>query len=200
MSKQPVSKLSRRKFILYSAAAAAATALPLYWIRTSYTELKGWNGKILSPQQAQIIMAACEVFIAGETNEEMRLTIARNIDRYIYSLPQDLVSQLNLLFTVTEHFTFIQLHTKRFTKLSIPERKTFLDKLGNSTTDLRLVFKTLRELCMMGYYQTEIAWKEISYTGPMVGTAPRQRPEKYTALAAAPGVLPNAMVNNTHDI
>lgn len=200
MSKQQVIKLSRRKFILYSAAAAAATAIPLYLVRTSYPVLNGWNGKILSPQQAQIIMAACEVFIANENNEEIRLTIARNIDRYIYSLPEDLVSQLNLLFTVTEHFTFIDLHTKRFTKLSVPERKTFLDKLGNSTTDLRLVCKTLRELCMMGYYQTEIAWKEINYTGPIIGPAKRQRAEKYALLAAAQSELPKAIVNNTHDI
>lgn len=197
MNKPATTKLSRRKFILYSAAAMVATAMPVYLARTSYPKLNGWNGKILSPQQAQIIMAACEVIIPGNPDENLRLSIALNVDRYIYSLPDDLVSQLNLIFMAVEHFTFIDFQVKRFTKLSIANRETFLDKISKSNTDLRLVYKILRELCMMGYYQTEISWKEIGYTGSIIGTAERERQEKYATLTAAKNELPKSFFNNS---
>ena len=140
MNKPITTKLSRRKFIFYVSAAAVVTAVPVYIVRTSYPKLKGWKGKFLSAQQACIIMAASEVIIPGNTDESVRRSIAENVDCYIYTLPEDLSSQLNLLFTVVEHFTFLDFHIKRFTRLSIGERESFLIKLSKSRTDLRLVY------------------------------------------------------------
>jgi len=194
MNKPTTNKLSRRKFIFYVSAAAVVTAVPVYIVRTSYPELKDWKGKFLTPQQAHIIMAACEVIIPGNTDENVRRKIAVNVDSYIYTLPDDLSSQLNLLFTVVEHFTFLDFHIKRFTRLTVEERESFLNSLKKSGTDLRLVYRTLRDLCMMGYYQMDVSWKEIGYPGPLVSKEKRERAEKYAVLVARQNEFPKSMI------
>jgi len=194
MNKPTTNKLSRRKCIFYVSAAAVVTAVPVYIVRTSYPELKDWKGKFLTPQQAHIIMAACEVIIPGNTDENVRRKIAVNVDSYIYTLPDDLSSQLNLLFTVVEHFTFLDFHIKRFTRLTVEERESFLNSLKKSGTDLRLVYRTLRDLCMMGYYQMDVSWKEIGYPGPLVSKEKRERAEKYAVLVARQNEFPKSMI------
>lgn len=194
MNKPGTTKLSRRKFFLYVSAAAVVTAVPVYIIRTSYPRLKGWNGKFLSKKQAYVIMAACEVILPDKTDEPIRRSIAENVDRYCFTLPEDMSSQLNLLFTVVEHFTFLDLKIKRFTRLTIEERESFLIKLKKSESDLRLVYKTLRDLCMMGYYQMDVSWEGIDYTGPLVVPGKREMAEKYAVLVAKQNELPKSLI------
>ena len=197
MNKTLATKLSRRRFIFYVSAVAVVTAVPVYIVRTSYPKLNDWKGKILSQQQALIIIAACEVIIPEITDETIRKSVAVNIDRYIYTLPEDLSSQLNLLFTVVEHFTFLDFRVKRFTKLSITERESFLNKLNKTGADLRLVYKTLRDLCMMGYYQMDFSWKTLGYSGPVISKIRRERAEVYNLLTAQKGHLPKSIINNS---
>jgi hypothetical protein len=140
-------------------------------------------------------MSACEVVIPKANTATKHLTIAENVDRYLYTMPKALMSQIDLVFEVVEHLTLVDFQYKRFTRLNLEQRNAYLLQLNDTGGDLRLVYRTLRDFCMLGYYQQKDAWKDLSYAGPAVGFGTSTRQPKYSSLIAAAGQLPKAIVN-----
>ncbi len=193
-----IKKTSRRKFLFWSLGAVGVAAGSFAGIRSSgYPDMKGWKGKILSVRQAYIIMSASTVMLPKQLTSDQRLKVAENVDRYIFTLPKEMTTQINLLFEVIENLTFIDLQYKRFSKLESSKKENYLRKLHQTGGDLRLVAKTLRDFCMLGYYQHESSWKAIGYSGPVLGDEQREMNCKYKELIAPSGVLPISSITHS---
>ncbi len=190
-------QLSRRNFLLTIAGTGtAATGFFVLHRCTGYPEIPGWQGKILSSRQAYIIMAACEVILPSFLNSEQHRKVAENIDRYLYTFPKASLSDIRMMLGVVEHLTPIGFNFHRFTKLNTEDKNDYLNQFNNAGGQLRLCYRGIRDLCMLGYYQLDESWKELSYPGPLVGKEKRTMQQKYASLMAAPEVLPESILIN----
>ena len=188
------SKISRKKFLLWSLGSIGLAMGSFVLIRSKgYPEVPEWNGKILSARQAYIIMSASAVILPDYLSTDSRRKVAENVDRYIFTLPKGLITQIDLLLEVVENLTFIDFQHKRFTKLQAKEKDQYLRQLKQTGGSLRLVYKTLRDFCMLGYYQQKGAWKALNYNGPSIGLEPREMSLKYSSLVAPSNTLPRSL-------
>jgi hypothetical protein len=119
--------------------------------------------------------------------------VAENVDRFIFTLPQEITSQIGLLFGVVENITFMDLQYRRFTRLDPAGKIGYLERLNSIGSELRTVYNALREFCMLGYYQQESSWEKMGYAGPMVDGSVRERHIRYSSLVAPPGKLPKSI-------
>ena len=187
-------KTSRRKFLFWSMGTIGVAMGSFVLIRSKgYPEISRWNGKILSARQAYIIMSASSVVLPDHLSSDERWEVARNVDRYIFTLPGEITKQIDLLLEVVENLTFIDFQYKRFTKLQAKEKHQYLRQLKQTGGPLRLVYKTLRDFCMLGYYQQKASWKELNYSGPLIGLEQREINSKYSSLVALAGALPKSL-------
>lgn len=158
---------------------------------TGYPQLPGWNGKILSPREAWIFMAACEIILPESAGAAIHRKTVENIDSYISTLPEETVGQIHLMLNVVEHLTLAGGNLKRFTRLDAGDKAAYIEFFRSKNGMLRQVFRGLRDLCLLGYYQMAESWKHIGYEGPLAGND-RLPLEKYERMRAEPKKNPAA--------
>lgn len=186
-------KIKRRKFFAWLGAGAAIGGAGIVYSRvTGYEELPGWKGKVLSKTEAQILIAACEVVLPEGTSTETQFKVAENVDAYLNTFAEASLGDVHLLFSVVEHLTPIGLHLSRFTKLNTEGKNDYLSTLDQIGSQLRLVYKGIRDLCLLGYYQQDAAWGKLKYGGPVV-KANRKLQLTYAKLIAKAGTLPKSL-------
>jgi hypothetical protein len=188
--------ISRRRFML-GAAALGALAAGGYRL-VGYRHPANWSGRVLRDWEVDVVVAAAAALIpdipggtwpSGPPPEEL----ARNIDRYLLSLPPALLREIRGLLVFLEHGTWLTLHWPRFTRLSPTAAAAHLQRLHARAGVQRLVVNGMRDLCMSAWYQDPRTWPALGYEGPMVllpaGTERRRdglprRPGRYDRLVA----------------
>lgn len=189
-----MTKINRRKFFKrFGAGVIVGGAAISYSRLTGYAELPEWNGAILSKTEAQILISACEVILPPGLDAETYMQVAKNVDTYVNTFTESAVSDIHLLFAVVEHLTPISLQLSRFTNLNAQEKNDYLNKLDWIGWQLRQVYKGIRDLCLLGYYQQNSSWEKLKYGGPIV-EQDRVMLQKYLKMQAKAGSLPNSIV------
>jgi len=195
-AKQHPASASRRRVLKWMGGAAAAAVVAWVAFRTTgYPEMPGWKGTVLSAREAAILIAAAEVILPPSTDTQAHRQTAENVDHYLKALPEAMVSQIHLMLNVVEHLTPAALHLSRFTRLEAEGKRDYLRFFREKEGALRLVYRGLRDLCLLGFYQRERAWTAIGYPGPLV-SGHRSRQEKYARLVAPPGATPKSAVSS----
>lgn len=170
---KPKSSLfSRRRFL---GAAGVGTAALTYRGCLGYPEVDNWQGEVLSARQASILRSVADALLPPALDEGAFAEIALRVDRYLRGMPGAFLTEVHLLFYAIEHgTTFLTARWHRCTELSLKDREAYLTELSHRQGLQGLLYKGIRDLCMLGYYQQQKIWPSIEYGGPMVGAA---RPE-----------------------
>jgi D-cysteine desulfhydrase len=167
---------------------------------TGYRAPAPWPGHALSRREGATLAAAAEALlpdVAGDSIGDGPTVweIARNVDEYALAMPPHLRRDVHALLFAIEHLTPLGGRLRRFTRLAPATRARLLEALGSSDT-LRPLYRGMRDLVMLGFYQDQRTWPALGYEGPTVGpcvpgrfAAPR-RPTRYASLVAPPGELP----------
>ena len=186
---------SRRKFLLgFVGIGVVATGTFSFYRCTGYSPLPGWQGKVLSIHQAHIIIAAGQAVLPPLNGLTEYMKVAENLDNYLATLPSSIHTDIKLMLSVVEHATFFDFQWQRFTRLNTRQRRDYLEHFSEMGGMLRLAYRGLRDFCMLGYYQQDISWEKIGYSGPLVSRKKRKPIAKYARLVAAPGELPQTMI------
>lgn len=186
-------KINRRKFFKrFGAGVAIGGAAIAYSRLTGYEDLPDWNGATLSKTEAQILIAACDVILPTGLDSETYFQVAVNVDTYVNTFSESAVNDIHLLFAVVEHITPISLHLSRFTKLDTKGKNDYLNTLDRIGWQLRQVYKGIRDLCLLGYYQQDTAWGKLKYGGPIVKLN-RKIKLSYAKLIAKAGTMPKSL-------
>jgi D-cysteine desulfhydrase len=190
-------KVSRRRVL---GGVGAVAAVSIVSRTTGYAPL-AWDGRVLSAWEAQVLVAAAEVFLPSAGAEE-RESLAPRVDRYLLGMPPVTIREVHGMFALIEHLAPpLDGYVHRFTRLSLPQRTAFLDALLRRGGVVALAGRSLRDLCMVGFYQQPTTWPAVGYGGPLVplsydprGPLRASHP-RYDALVAKPGTLPKGVVS-----
>ena len=187
-------KISRRRLI-YTFLGTSLITGGLFALHRCmcYDELSGWQGKVLSSHQALILMKAGEIILPPVSSQELR-QVLKNIDNYLFSLPVKLIQEIELMLSVAEHSTAMKLYVQPFTQLNLKQRGDYLANLNRSEGKLYLCYRGIRDLCMLGFYQTENARQKIAYPGPLLGDSKLPCRPEYVALKAIKGQSPKTII------
>ncbi len=176
--------ISRRRVLLAGAGVAVGAVA---WQRsTGYSGAPGWRGAVLA--------AAAEVLVPSGAPGPTPLEVAANADRYVATMSPKGQREVRLLLIAVEQGTsLLGGHPHRFTRLSPAEREEFLTSLAARGGLLALLYRGLRDLCLLGYWQDPRTWPALAYVGPTVqaGTQPGTAPHP---LRAPAGAVPKAAV------
>ncbi|MCZ2357313.1 MAG: YjbH domain-containing protein [Bacteroidia bacterium] len=188
-----MSKISRRKFFFIGMAALSAIPIPFILTRIyNYPKINSWDGKILSHRHASILFLAAQEFIP-EKSEIVYQNITGNIDSFLSKLPETMVSQVRDAVEAFENMTFLTPSLNSFSQMASPARQEYLERMFGLGGIFRLVAKTIRDLCLFGYYQQDSSWASIRYLGPMVAES-RSVSEQYLTLVASSGDIPKSLM------
>ena len=111
------------------------------------------------------------------------------MNAFVARLPGWCRTEIGLLLTVAEHLVpALALRWGRLSTLPVAARQQCLQRLADGGPAHRLLYRGLRDLCMVGYYQRSASWPDIRYWGPWVDGS--RAPSPYDALAASRGALP----------
>ncbi len=118
-----------------------------------------------------------------------QIDVAANVDAAVVGWEATAQRQLRTVLRVFEHGTYLfDLQRQRFTQLSAPQQDRYLQGWMNSTLGARrIVFRTLKCLAAVGFYQDPRTWRRLGYEGPWLGrvyVTPRLEPEPVVALSA----------------
>jgi len=175
-----------RRALLAGGAALAAGAL---WRTSGYPALPEWSGRVLAPWQAHVLRACAEALLPPAPLPGRLGSIPARVDRFVQSLPAAMTRELLGLTAALEHGTTPLGHAwSRLTALPVEERRAFLADLAAAGGLRGELYRGVRELVYLGYYQQPETWPALGYRGPLVPEGPRA--DRYGALVAPPGALP----------
>lgn len=190
-----LTRWTRRRLLL---AGAVLTAAGLTTQRLSGYRLPDWKGKVLSPAQALIVMAAAEALLPPVPRLARPAplppdyhAVAVGVDTYLSGLPTASRREIGALLAVLEHGTTpLGGHWQRLTRLDVAERRAFLERLRSRGGLLAQAAVGIRDLVMLGYYQRPESWAPLGYPGPQVAALPRPRRAAYAMWVAGQGSEP----------
>lgn len=164
----------RRRLVL---AGAGLLAVGLLGPRgLLYPALPGPGPGRLGPA---LLLAAAEV-ILPRLSPEARARVGPNVERFLRSMPPAMRAEVAALFVAVEQGTPLGGHLPRFSSLPVERREALLQRLARGPAPLRLLYRGLRDLCLLGAWQQPALWAGIGYDGPQVPEAPRV--DAYTAM------------------
>jgi D-cysteine desulfhydrase len=176
----------RRGLLLAMMAAAAA----LVAVRTGgYRAFPAWRGEALAAWQAEVLRAAAEAVLPPADPATLDAVVVA-ADRWVARLPPGTRTEVHGLFALVEQATLPGGHVSRFSRLNPEGRIEALEGLASLGGLLPVAVRGLRDLALLGWYQRDESWKELGYSGPIVGR--EARPSPYDGLRAPPGTLPRA--------
>lgn len=112
-----------------------------------------------------------------------QIDVAARVDAYVSQWDADAQRQLRTMLRVFEHGTYLfDLQRQRFTRLDGARQDQYLTGWMNSTMGARrIVFRVLKSLAAIGFYDDPRTWSRLHYDGPWLGrvyAAPRTEPER----------------------
>jgi D-cysteine desulfhydrase len=165
-----------------------------------YRAPEPWRGAALVRREAATLAAAAEALLPDIAGEALPLgpsawEVARNVDEYVLAMPSRLRRDVHALLVAIEHLTPLGGRLPRFTRLDAAGRAVVLESFAAHDT-LRMLYRGMRDLVMLGWYQDQRTWEMLGYEGPMVGPcepgrwSTPARVSRYASLMAPPGELP----------
>ena len=151
----------RREIILGTGAVALAWGLGARLFR--YPQL-AWTGQAISAREAQVLMAAAEALLPPLGPSPA--VVAANVDRFLATFTDERRVQVRALLGLVEQLTPIGGRIERFSSLSPQGREAYLAGLASRGWAGALAVKSLRNLCLVGYYQEPATWNLLGYPGP----------------------------------
>lgn len=146
-----------------------------------------WHGQVLSAREAATVVAAAAVLLDPPPRDAALVQLAVAVDAYVAHLSSASQREVHLLLATVEHghaglprFSFADADARLRSLL----RWRAMPRVG------RDLFRGVRDLVMLGWYQQAAAWPRLGYGGPWVDAAPRPRRQTYARLVAADGQLP----------
>jgi len=154
-----------------------------------YGPYPDWDGQVLADWEAHVIHAAAEALLPPATDGKRYLEVPANVDRYLVHLPGSLQREVHAALVAVEHGTTpLSGRWSRMSALPVEERAAWLSELAAAGGLRRQLYRGIRDLCMVGFYQQPETWTALGYGGPSV-SGPRL-PSPYDALAAPAGISP----------
>jgi len=100
-----------------------------------------------------------------------QIDVAANVDAVVSAWTADSQAQLRTMLRVFEHGTYLfDLQRHRFTRLSVEQQDQYLAGWMTSTLGARrVVFRVLKALVCVGFYQDRRSWQRLGYPGPWLG-------------------------------
>jgi D-cysteine desulfhydrase len=186
--------VTRRRVL--SAVLAAGTVGAIARV-TGYNPIPGFHGEVLSLWEANVVLAAAEVLLPLDAAPAELAEVPQRADRFLVALSPSMQRDVHSLLAIVEHGPLgLRRRVARFTHLSRRDREGYLTYLAAGGGLLRAVYRGLRDLTMVAYYQQASTFRAIGYGGPLQppsdGRRGAGRPSwpAYDRLVAAPGVLP----------
>ncbi|HLM73479.1 MAG TPA: pyridoxal-phosphate dependent enzyme [Polyangiaceae bacterium] len=197
-ARAPAPRITRRRAIIAISAAALGVGIG---VRISgYPPLAAFRGAVLSNWEAHVLESAAAALLPPAPMDAAPAgSLASRIDRYLTGMPAGTLREVHAMLGLIEHGTTpLGGGLSRLTSLSIEEREAFLSDLARRGGLLATAYAGLRDLCMLGYYQSPSTWAAMGYEGPRVPLAyDPAGPERmswpaYDALVAPKGALPKS--------
>ncbi len=189
LEQDPVRKrraVRRRRVLLGAAGAAGLTAI---WRMTGYQAPAGFRGAVLADWEAQVLTAVGEAVLGKVASADQLAQIPSGVDRYLLTMPPGVQRELHLALGVLEQATLMGGCVSRFSRLPVADRERLLAGLAAGGGLREQIYRAVRDLCMLGFYQQSSSWQALGYEGPLVGEE-RMRVPGYEQLKAKPGAVP----------
>ena len=192
-------RIRRRRLLL---GAGALGGLGLVGTRVGgYAALPSFEGAVLAPWEAHVVAAATEALFEGvAAPRPSALAVASNVDRFLVGMPPASLQQVHALMLLLEQGTPLSGFGRRFTRLSVSDRRASLEALAAAGAPLTDAYRGIRDLVMVGVYSDPASWPPLDYGGPLVppiragwsvGRDRLPRPaSRYDALLADAGARP----------
>ena len=182
-------RLTRRKAALVALGGAAAVSV--YVRLGGYPPLSGWRGEVLNAREAHIVRAAAEALLPPAPDEGAFDEVPVYIDRFLVAQPPRVHREVHALLLTVEHATTpLGLRWSRMSALPAAAREAYLQRVRGLGPMPQLIYRSLRDLVMLGYYPQARAWRNTGYEGPWQTT--RLDADAYDDLRAGPGDRPKA--------
>ncbi len=188
-------RLSRRRLLLGTAAATAAVGVAVRL--GGYGRLPGWQGRVLSRWEAEVVAAAADALLpdvpGGPLHGPSPAEVAANVDRYLTGMPVAMLREVHAMFALVEHGTALGGRVRRMSRLPPDARLTFLRGLAALPAPAGAAWRGVRDLCLLAFYQDPRTWEALGYGGPWVPRA-GTGDGRYLDLIAAADALPDGVV------
>lgn len=191
-------KITRRRVIAVISVAALGVGVG---VRISgYPPLSAFRGAVLSTWEAHVLESAAQALLPPAPIEnEPPGTLASRIDSYLTGMPAGTLRAVHAMLGLIEHGTTpLGGRLARLSSLPAEDREKYLSGLARRGGLLATAYGALRDLCLLGYYQSPPTWAAIGYEGPRVPLAydpagpERMQWSAYDALIAPKGALPRS--------
>ncbi len=173
------SRWTRRGLLLAGAGAAA------WWRFGGYPDTAARN---LADWEVEVLAAAGRALLPPAPLEGFADTLGDRVGRYLTTMPSALRLEVHALLLAVEQGTVVGLSPFRFTRLEADQARRFLEGLEARGGYPRLIYRSLRDLVYLAYYQQDAAWPALDYAGPLV--PPGVRGDAYISLRAPDGAVP----------
>ena len=187
---------SRRRVLVGGAALFVGVAG--YRHLVGYSGFEGWEGLVLSRQEALVLAAAAEAVVPDEAGAlplggPSGRELAEAVDRYLAGMPAPMLLEIHGLFELMEQGAVLDGRLSRLTQLDPGARRSFLVRLERIGSLLADAARGVRDLCLLGWYQDARTWGGLGYRGPWVPAGGTGRAGRYAALVAPAGVDPSGV-------
>lgn len=176
-------RLTRRALLVGGAGAA------VWWRLGCHPEFASVN---LAGWEVHVLWAAGEALLPPAPLTGLLDSLGPRVDDYLTTLPSSLRLEIHALLLAVEHGTMAGLELSRFTRLTVAQRRSYLTALESGGAYGRLIYRSLRDLVFLAYYQQDPTWAALGYEGPSVPRAVRG--DAYIGLRAAAGAAPPGLV------
>ena len=181
-----LSELSRRRFLKYAVLGGAGAAVHF---RLDYRAYPDWDGAVLANWEAHVLRAAARALLPPAADEGAFEQVPLLADRYLRSFSPNLRRDLHLALATVEHgTTVLTARRSRMSDLDPQSAEHYLATLHARGGLQRQLYRAVRDICMLAYYQQPETWDQLAYDGPLERITTR-RP-KYARLVAPEGIRP----------
>lgn len=166
----PAALVDRRGFLRGVAgggAAIAVASLVPAGCAPDYAEqaADGSALQALTPKQYAVVTAAAEAIVVGVPVTPG--AIATGIDRELAVAGEPMLSDMRTVLTILEHGSLLALRRRRFTALSVEDRRAVLDSWATSRFNLRrAAYQAVRSFVVFFAYADDRTRPVTGFEGP----------------------------------
>lgn len=135
----------------------------------------------LADWEVQVLRAAAEV-VLSDVPARARERVPAAVAAFMARFPPAMRAEVSGLLLAIEQGTLLQARLDRFSRLPVAERDEALRALKDGPAPARLLYRGIRDLCLLGAWQQDTLWPDIGYEGPWVPAV--ERADRYLALAS----------------
>ena len=189
-------RFRRRQLLTATLTGAAGATLGFRLV--GYRAVTGpWSGSVLSAREAAIVAAASQALAGIDDTGALPggvapWEVAIRVDAYLATLPRRTRRDVHAMLTLVEQGTPLGLDVRRLTRMPVVARRRTLMRVASAGGLLAVAVRGLRDLCLLGIWQTPRTWPDIGYEGPSVPEAGRGETTPLARWVADRGALPQA--------